>query len=1290
MNRKLFLFIAILLLANLSFSYELIIDNNDTTHCLVTNEWDTWTTNTYGGTKFVHGPGTGTDKVTYQTPIIPGWYKVDVRINSNTTYTTEAHYQVIHRDGTDNISITQVRGSSGWFVLGGAFYFDGTATVILSDEFTSAQGSYIIADAIRFQSVFSFIQMSDSHAGYGPGNTQGGQIGVELQSLGKMQMAGYGFSAPPPSFGIHCGDATEYGKEYWDELETMFQTVPFPLYFTLGNHDSTWNSTKETIKSLFGNSHYSFDYTYGGTKHHFVCLDSTILQTPRPGFSREELDWFAADLAAQPAGTPIFVFFHHPFVGSDLPRNYDMNRVMDILKPYVGVILFMGHGHSAVKQTFDNYTFIEGGSTYNDSTGTGSYNIITVVHNRVWVAKKVYGEATAATGLLNAQTIPTSTSYPTISITSPVKDSIQTGADVSISASISGTAATVSACDVELDGSDTWVSLTGSGYGPYTGLVNLSSKLHGRHWIRVRFTMSTGGPFYKTIPFWHWDGYPKPRWIVDLGASSLSTPIIYNEKVYVGTHGGTFRCVDANYGSEIWKVNVPSDVMSTPEVVNGKVYFGCGNGKIYCLNADTGAEIWNKTLSGPVYSSPTVSEGNVYIGCNGTGASNSAYIYSLNATTGNQNWSYAVGNAIESKPYVLNGVVYVGCWDNYFYAVNTSTGTLKWKYTRASNRYLSPADSWPVASAGANKVYVADREYQLNAINITTGAGEWTRSGVSSQTLSPDATSLIIRNSASGAKLDNINFDNTSTIWSSSCDLDSAAVAPMTCGTRVCIVEQMGKASVVSSATGSIEYQFQTSQNFELHPVNIDYSGNLYASTYEGFLICVENSAPPAKTIPDIVLESRDSSGNLMSNPPYSELLSGTAWQDSVSKSIAAGLVGLGSRYNVLTDGLTAKASAVPNILTTGEYSVYVTWGTDANANNISYVIKHRDGTATVQKDQKPVTALNGTNGNTWHKLGKYYFNAGQNESVGSITVDESSSTGPNTVSYNSGKVYSDGYMFAYEPEFTPTPTLTPTPTFTPSPSPTPSPTPTPGAPPAYLVIDDFQTYAAEANLDAVWAGSTGSTSGSLKTSGGAGSTTKWIEMQDGGWTMNLFATFTNKVIYSGNYKFCFYYKNGHVNNPQGSLVITFKDGSGNTKGTFNLGSNVQTTWAYMESANWVSFNANDTIRIEVTGTYSGTLTQSCAFDEIKLLYEVAPPTATPTASPTASPTATPTNTPTPIPTETPVYTPTPSPIPTATPIITPTATPVPTETPEPTPTPQVTASPTPVSAINDWQILKN
>jgi len=132
-----------------------------------------------------------------------------------------------------------------------------------------------------------------------------------------------------------------------------------------------------------------------------------------------------------------------------------------------------------------------------------------------------------------------------------------------------------------------------------------------------------------------------------------SSPAVAGDKVYIG--GDQVFCFNVSDGTTIWSYAVSS--VSTPVVHDGRVYVGTSDNKTYCLDASNGTSIWNyTTVSG--LSSPALAEGKVYV--------NSDQLYCLNALTGTKVWSYSMAGG--SSPAVAYGRLYVGSSDNKVYA----------------------------------------------------------------------------------------------------------------------------------------------------------------------------------------------------------------------------------------------------------------------------------------------------------------------------------------------------------------------------------------------------------------------------------------------------------------------------------------------------------------------------------------------------------------------------------------------------------------------------------------------
>jgi len=167
-------------------------------------------------------------------------------------------------------------------------------------------------------------------------------------------------------------------------------------------------------------------------------------------------------------------------------------------------------------------------------------------------------------------------------------------------------------------------------------------------------------------------------------------------------------------------------------------------------------------------------------------------------------------------------------------------------------------------------------------------------------------------------------------------------------------------------------------------------------------------------------------------------------WTDSVGKSIAKGLTPkIGSRFANLEDAESSAARFIPNLPAAGFYEVFVTWPLQGNARRVKYIIHHADGDSIVYMNQDGwgVLTRGAGNGNAWHSLGTYRFNAGQR---GYIEIaDEETQGKPD--SRNWGRAYADAARFVFVSSARPVATMPPpSPTFAPVIRATPVRTPVP------------------------------------------------------------------------------------------------------------------------------------------------------------------------------------------------------------------------------------------------------
>ena len=221
-----------------------------------------------------------------------------------------------------------------------------------------------------------------------------------------------------------------------------------------------------------------------------------------------------------------------------------------------------------------------------------------------------------------------------------------------------------------------------------------------------------------------------------------STPAVANGLVFASSLDGNVYALEAANGEPVWHFTTggerrftapgihgiipknelmadPFDIfISSPVVADGVVYVGSGDHNVYALDAATGALKWKFATGDVVHASPAVANGTVYVG------SWDRFFYALDAKTGALRWKFETGDdrniynqvGIASSAAVANGVVYFGCRDSKLYALNATTGTLRWKHDEHG--------SWVVgapAVKGGNVFFTTSDEKKFFALDAATG-----------------------------------------------------------------------------------------------------------------------------------------------------------------------------------------------------------------------------------------------------------------------------------------------------------------------------------------------------------------------------------------------------------------------------------------------------------------------------------------------------------------------------------------------------------------------------------------
>jgi outer membrane protein assembly factor BamB len=245
---------------------------------------------------------------------------------------------------------------------------------------------------------------------------------------------------------------------------------------------------------------------------------------------------------------------------------------------------------------------------------------------------------------------------------------------------------------------------------------------------------------------------------------TLSSPVLTDSVVVVGTGDGVVRALNLSNGMVLWHFDTGGRIRSSAFVDGGVAYVGSGTGILHGLSLHDGSEVWRFETAGAawkaadwgfdrkqIYSSPTVKDGIIYVGSrdaslyainieardtvwtfvDGTAwvisspavadgrvfsaRSGSQKIRSIDLTSGEELWSVMAGGYVFSSPRVADSTVLVGSGDGKLYALDVASGGERWTYQTGGAIYGTPA-LWE------GRLYVGSDDGFVYAFEATVGA----------------------------------------------------------------------------------------------------------------------------------------------------------------------------------------------------------------------------------------------------------------------------------------------------------------------------------------------------------------------------------------------------------------------------------------------------------------------------------------------------------------------------------------------------------------------------------------
>ena len=175
----------------------------------------------------------------------------------------------------------------------------------------------------------------------------------------------------------------------------------------------------------------------------------------------------------------------------------------------------------------------------------------------------------------------------------------------------------------------------------------------------------------------------KPLWTFKCEDEIRSTPLYYQNTVFIGCYDNNLYAINAGNGEFQWKYPAEGGIVSKPVAYEDNIYFGSEDHRLHVVGARSGKVVWTYYTDGPVRSSVRIAEGHAFIG------SDDQYLHAVNVNTGRAAWKFETADPIRSTPYIANELVYVGNEAGDFLTIDFR-GTLKWRFRAKRGITSSP------------------------------------------------------------------------------------------------------------------------------------------------------------------------------------------------------------------------------------------------------------------------------------------------------------------------------------------------------------------------------------------------------------------------------------------------------------------------------------------------------------------------------------------------------------------------------------------------------------------------
>lgn len=200
----------------------------------------------------------------------------------------------------------------------------------------------------------------------------------------------------------------------------------------------------------------------------------------------------------------------------------------------------------------------------------------------------------------------------------------------------------------------------------------------------------------------------------------MSSPLIYDGVLYVGSTDSTLSAVDLSTGRVKWDFDAGYPIEATASVGEGMVCFGSLDGVLRCLDTADGRLLWQFQAKSEILSAPVITGSTVYF------SSSDDRVYALSVKNGEKKWVYnrttfqSVSPRIYGSAAYHNGRLYQFFSDGFVVAIEAENGRELWK-RQAVKVFNSHENIRRTPLVANSMVYVIDDDRAVVALDPDTG-----------------------------------------------------------------------------------------------------------------------------------------------------------------------------------------------------------------------------------------------------------------------------------------------------------------------------------------------------------------------------------------------------------------------------------------------------------------------------------------------------------------------------------------------------------------------------------------